>query len=361
MPPRDETPRGTIIPFPIEAIRRPPAPAFVTRPIRPPRVSARSRILLARIGLGTLVAAVLAGAVFMGAASLAARRRLSRPEPAQPVALRASVPGSVNLLIAGLEADVAARSERGALSDAVMLLHLDADRERAWLVSIPRDAWVSLPGHGDDRIDVAYALGGPRLLVGAFERLTHLRVDHLAVIDKSGIRRLTDGVGGVALSLDPPGRSTPEARRGALALELSGAMALEYVSERHGLANGDVDHIRREHRYLRALLAQLRERGTLADPPALRDLAAALGTSMRVDPGLTPAALRSLIDSTLRLRIEDVTFLTAPVPRAAWPGGAVAVQPDEIGCAQLWDALAHDEMAAFVDSHPDLVSPAASR
>jgi LCP family protein required for cell wall assembly len=361
MPSRDDRQRGIIIPFPAEAIRRPPAPAFVTRPIRPPRVSAHGRIVLARIALGTLVAGAVAGAVFMGAAALGARRSLARPGRAQSAVLRSSVPGSVNLLIAGLEADVAARNERGALSDAVMLLHLDADRERAWLVSIPRDAWVSLPGHGDDRIDVAYALGGPRLLVGALERLSRLRIDHLAVIDHMGIRQLTDGVGGVAVSLDPPRTAGPDARRGGLALEMSGAMALEYVSERHGLADGDVDHIRREHRYLRALLAQLRERGTLADPPALRDLAAALGTSMRVDAGLTPAALRSLLDSTRQLRIEDVTFLTAPVPRATWPGGAAAVQPDEAGCSQLWDALAHDEMAAFVDAHPDLVSPAPSR
>jgi LCP family protein required for cell wall assembly len=361
MPPRDQRPRGTIIPFPIEAIRRHPPPAFVTRSFRTPRVSERDRILIARIALGSLVAAVLAGTVFMGAAALGARRSLARAERERGAGPRASVPGSVNLLIAGLETDVAARHDRGSLSDAVMLLHLDADRERAWLVSIPRDAWVRLPGHGDERIDLAYALGGPRLLVATLERLTRLKIDHVAVIDRSGIRRLTDGVGGVAVSLDSPGTAGADARRGGLALEMSGAMALEYVSERHGLVNGDVDHIRREHRYLRALLAQLHERGTLADPPALRDLAAALGTSVRVDAGLTSTALRSLLDSTRRLEVEDVTFLTAPVPRAAWPGNPGAVQPDEAGAARLWDALAHDEMAAFAHAHPELVSPPASR
>ena len=236
--------------------------------------------------------------------------------------------------------------------DAVMLLHVDADREGAWLVSIPRDAWVRLPGHGENRVDAAYALGGAGLLLRSVEQLTRLRIDHLAIIDRTGVRRLTDSVGGVGMSLDSPGATDLDREHGGLALEMTGAMALDYVTA-HALAHGDLEHIRREHRYLRALLTQLHERGTLADPPALRDLAALLGGSVRVDDSLTPTALRSLLDSTKRMQPEDVTFLTAPVSR----GGVLDVAPaEDAGCAQLWDALAHDEMAAFVDAHPELVS-----
>jgi LCP family protein required for cell wall assembly len=374
---RPNEPRGIIIPFPIEAIRRMPPPAFVTqtphggarthaaRGYRGSGLTPRARIVIAGLALSALVLAVLAGFVLVGvarhgapsAAMRAFRTTGERRGGGGPAAdMRSSVPGSVNLLIAGLDADDGARNEPGTRSDAIMLLHLDADRGGAWLVSIPRDTWVSLPGHGERRIDAAYALGGPALLVETLERFTRLRIDHLAVIDRTGVRRLTDGVGGVDVALDAPAPGVADAGRGALALEMSGAMAMDFVNGRDPATSGDAVHIHREHLYLRALLAQLRDRGTLADPPALQDLASALGSSVRVDPGLTPAAFRSLLDSAKPIPLEDVTFLTAPVSRPDTPGESSVVAPDLAGCAQLWDALAHDEMAAFVDAHPELVS-----
>ena len=358
MPSRDQPARGIIIPFPAAAIRRPPAPAFVTQPVIRPRIPPRGRAVLTWLALCSLLAALLAGAWLLGTATGAARRRAERRAPAPGAALRATVPGSVNLLVAGLDADDGVLDEAGARSDAILLLHLDADREQAWIISFPRDARVSLPGQGDRRIDAAYALGGPALFVETLERLTGLPIDHVAVFDRTGLRRLTDGVGGVPLSLEPPGGADPAP--GGLALELSGAMALDYVSEPRRRAGGEPEHIHREHLFLRSLLAQLLERGVLADPAALRDLAASLGASVRVDAGLTPAALRSLLDSARHLRAEDVTFLTVPVRHSGPAGVAEVVRPDGAGCAQLWDALAHDEMPAFVATHPELVTPVAT-
>jgi len=345
--------RGNIIPFPAAAIRRPPAPAFVTQPVPAPRVPARGRVVLAWFALGSLLTALLTAFLLSAAASRAAHRR---SESAAAGALRSTVPGSVNLLIAGLDTDDGTRDEPAARSDAIMLLHLDADREQAWLVSIPRETRVTVPGHGEYRIDAACALGGSALFVKTFERLTRLPVDHVAVIDRTGFRRLTDGVGGVPLNIGLHGAADADAHRGRLALEMSGAMALDYVSRPGASPAGDVEHIYREHRYLRALFAQLRERGTLADPPALRELAAFLGGSVRVDTGLDVETLRSLLDSTRHLRPEDVTFLVAPIQATRSPGAAAVVRPDAATCAQLWDALAHDEMPSLVAAHPELIS-----
>ena len=350
MPPGDEPARGIIIPFPAAAIRRSPATTFVTQPVRASRVPPRGRMVLAWFAAGALVAAFVIAFLLAGAASRAAHGRGS-PGDAASAALRPTVAGSVNVLIAGLDAEDGTQREPAARSDAILLLHLDADRERAWLVSIPRDARVTVPGHGERRIEAAFALGGSPLLVATFERLTRLPLDHVAIFDRTGLRRLTDGVGGVALDLDPPaGVGRPH---GGLALVLSGAMAVDYVNGPGTSAAGDLEHIRREHRYLRALLAQLEERGTLADRAALGGLAAALGNSVRVDAALVPAVLESLLASTRRLRREDVTLVTAPIVSSA----PAFVHPDAAGCAQLWDALAHDGMPAFVAAHPEWVTP----
>jgi len=361
MPTPDEPRRGIIIPFPAAAIRRPPAPAFVTQPVPATRVPPRGRVVLAWFALGSLLTALLTAFLLSAAASSAAHRRGARSENTAGAALRSTVPGSVNLLIAGLAADEGAADESAARSDAIMLLHLDADREQAWLVSIPRETRVTVPGHGEHRIDAACALGGPALLVKTFERLTRLPVDHVALIDRTGFRRLTDGVGGVPLNLDPHRAADPDPNPGRLELEMSGAMALDYVSEPRPTAGRDLEHIEREHRFLRALLARILERGTLADPPALRDLAASLGASVRVDAGLDAKTLRSLLDSTRHLRPEDVTFLVAPVQATGASGGAALVRPDAAACAQLWDALAHDEMPSLVAAHPELISAGMER
>ena len=354
MPPRDETARGIIIPFPAAAIRRPP-PTFATQPQAGSRVPARARLMLAWLALGALLTAGLVALLVVSVASRAAHQRAWRPGPVLGTPFRSTVPGSVNVLIAGLDAENDTLAANAARSDAILLLHLDAAREQAWLVSIPRDVRVTVPGQGERCIESAYALGGAPLFVSTFERLTRLPVDHVAVIDRAGLRRLTDGVGGVALELDADAASRRQA--GCLALQVSGAMAVDYVNESESPAAGDLAHIQREHRYLRALLTQLAERGTLADPPALGDLAASLGSSVRVDAALAPAVLRSLLESTRRMRPGDVTLLTAPVVSSVPSSGAAIVHPDAAGCAQLWDALAHDEMPAFVAAHPELVTP----
>ena len=356
MPPRDETARGIIIPFPATAIRRPPT-TFATQPPAGSRVPPRGRLVLAGLALATLVAVVLVAFLVASLAARAAQGRAWRPGPVLH-ALRSTVPGSVNVLIAGLDAENGTEAAPATRSDAILLLHLDGARERAWLVSIPRDTRVTVPGQGERRIETAYALGGAPLLVSTVERLTRLPVDHVALIDRTGLRRLTDGVGGVALALDPPAGSN---QAGGLALEMSGAMAVDYVNEPEPAAAGDLTHIQREHRYLRALLTQLAERGTLADPPALGDLAASLGSSVRVDAALAPAVLRSLLESTRHLRPADVTLLTAPIVSSVPSSGPAIVHPDAAGCAQLWDALAHDEMPAFVAAHPELVTPDEAR
>src|SRR5262249_43099737 len=172
------------------------------------------------------------------------------------------------------------------------------------------------------------------------------------VIDWTGFRRLTDAMGGVPVSLGAGDGAAPDSGAAGVALEMNGSMALEYVSARKTLPNGDFDRIRRQQHYLRALLTRALDRHALTDPAALRDIATALGEAVRVDAGLTTPELMRLVDATRRLSIDDVTFLTAPVSRTGQEGEASVVYCDDRRCAQLWDALAHDEMPTFVAAHP---------
>src|SRR5262249_2738148 len=141
--------RGVIIPFPVEAIRRPPAPAFVTRPLSLEPDLERRRAIRTWVSIGVLLVALVAGVVVLCNAWTGTRTGsgpgatvVRTSAPAAPAEAPAVARG-MNLLVAGLAGDGQTGLENGPRSDALMLFHVDADRQRAYLVTLPRDAWVS--------------------------------------------------------------------------------------------------------------------------------------------------------------------------------------------------------------------------
>jgi LCP family protein required for cell wall assembly len=275
------------------------------------------------------------------------------PEQARPAP---AAGGSLNFLLAGLDSEDSAGSfEQGeARTDAVMILHFNESRDEAYLISIPRDTWVPIPGHGENKINAAYSFGGPPLYVQTVEELTGLRMDHLAVIDWSGFRDLTDALGGVELTFDErvvtwdgnayePGTHT-----------LSGEDALQYVRERKELPAGDFDRVKRQQNYLRALLRQLQAGDILTDPRRLAEVAGSIGEAAKVDDELSAT---DLVGLALSLRsAENLTFLTVPTEGTGWAGKASIVVYDRAGADELWAAVRADDVASYIAAHPDLVT-----
>src|SRR6185437_9099672 len=124
-------------------------------------------------------------------------------------------------------------------TDAIMLLHIAGDRRSATVVSIPRDSWVDIPGQGKKKINAAYAIGGPALLVRTIEQLTQIRIDHFAIIDFYGFKSIINAIGGVDVNV---ARTTTDVFHDTLhkgVNHLNGQQALNYVRERHNLPGGD--------------------------------------------------------------------------------------------------------------------------
>ena len=86
----------------------------------------------------------------------------------------------------------------GNRTDTIMILHVPLIGQPT-LVSVPRDSWVPIPGHGSDKINAAFALGGPELLIETVELTTGLHIDNYVEIGMVGIARITDSLGGVTL------------------------------------------------------------------------------------------------------------------------------------------------------------------
>jgi LCP family protein required for cell wall assembly len=237
-------------------------------------------------------------------------------------------------------------------SDTLMLLHLDGSRQVAAVVSIPRDAWVQIPGHGYGKINAAYSYGGPSLTVATVEKLTGIRIDHLAVIDWEGFKELTDHVGGVDIDVpetvfDKANDVTWTAGRH----HLDGTRALLYVRQRYGLPGGDFDRVKRQQAFLRAVMQASLEQEMRKDPKLLYGFLSTVARNMSVDSGWSTPAMARLLFSMRDFRSANLRFLTAPVLGTDRIGSQSIVRLDDAAGRELWRDLRTDRIDQWSAVH----------
>jgi LCP family protein required for cell wall assembly len=278
-------------------------------------------------------------------------RNLTRvPDAFPPAELRPPAPVDdgplpINVLLLGSDEGVAS----GGRSDVVMLAHVDATREHVWVISLPRDSWVDIPGHGPAKINAAYALGGFPLALQTVEQLLGLRIDHVASIDLDGFSDITTALGGVDVEVVQPFTDT---RTGyefdARTHHLAGDLAVAFVRQRTQLAEGDFDRMVNQQAFLRAMLAAVLSRGTLTNPAELSRVLDATTRHLTVDELLTAGRMRDLAWQLRNLRSDDVTFFTAPVAGLGKSAdGQSIVHLDDARLAELADAVRRDDVGSY--------------
>ncbi|MHA6798310.1 LCP family protein [Bounagaea algeriensis] len=173
----------------------------------------------------------------------------------------------------------------GRRTDTVMLVHVPESGGEPTMVSLPRDSLVNVPGRGEDKLNSAFAYGGPQLLTQTVESNTGVRVDHYAEVGLGGFAGITDAVGGVNVCVQEP-MQDPKAN---LDLQpgcqtLRGPQALGFVRSRAS-ADGDLDRIQRQRQFLAALTEKVSSPQVLANPFRLFPLILDTSQSFRVDSG----------------------------------------------------------------------------
>jgi LCP family protein required for cell wall assembly len=270
------------------------------------------------------------------------------------------VDGALNILLLGTDSrDPEVSGEAGGAwrTDTIVLVHIPASHDRAYLVSIPRDLWVYIPRSPDGRngdtmakINAAYAWGGMPLAVQTVERYTGVRIDHVALIDFGGFVAVTDAVGGVDMtveqtitSIHPPYRTFEAGTR-----HFTGEEALDYVRQRYQFAEGDFARMRNQQMFLRALLDKAVSLGTLANLGSLRSFVNSVADAMTVDQEF------SLVDLAWQfrdLRSDDLVFLISPNLGSDMIGDQSVVVSDRETALSFYDAMARDRLAEWVSVH----------
>jgi polyisoprenyl-teichoic acid--peptidoglycan teichoic acid transferase len=175
-------------------------------PAAKPRPRWRRRILIA---LGLVVIAFLVWAVL---GYLAFRRGVEHAnERIDPRAVRAlsAQEGSMlsnpsTILLLGADVGGTRKNTGSARADSIMIVRTDPDEHRIAFLSIPRDLRVDIPGHGTQKINAAYAFGGPTLTVKTVQRVTGLPLNHVVVVDFGTFADVIDALGGVTIDVPKP-------------------------------------------------------------------------------------------------------------------------------------------------------------
>lgn len=272
--------------------------------------------------------------------SLAPTEGASRPAPVPTAEGNSEAP--INIVLMGSDTR---GGERGR-SDVLQLLHVPGDRSGSYLMSIPRDTWVQIPGRGNAKINAAYAYGGAGLTIETMELLLDVPMDHTVIIDFEGFVRVIDALGGVTVynehASSSGGYTFPEGE-----VELDGDSALRYVRERKNLPGGDFDRAERQREVVMAVVNKLASAGTLTDPGKFRDAVTTLGPNFTVDAGLTN---QTIIDLGLDLgtnarNIKSFQFPVAGTDTSSDGQSIVVVDSERI--VKLKEALRNDDMGSY--------------
>lgn len=169
-------------------------------------------------------------------------------------------------------------------TDTIMLLHIPTTG-KATLVSLPRDSYVAIPDYGMDKLNSAFAYGGPQLLITTVEQSTGLRIDHYAEIGMGGLANVTDAVGGIEVCpAEPIVDPLANLDIAAGCQQVDGPTALGYVRTR-ATAMGDLDRVQRQREFFASLVDQLTSPWTLLNPFRLLSTITAVAGSFTVDEG----------------------------------------------------------------------------
>ncbi|MGY1635519.1 LCP family protein [Geodermatophilus sp. SYSU D00742] len=280
----------------------------------------------------------------------------ARPAPATPARKASAEP--VTFLLVG--SDTRATAEQGVAaggrSDAIMIARFAADRQHAQLISIPRDSWVDIPGHGKNKINAAYAFGGPSLLIRTVEQLTEVRIDHYVAIDFQGLIQVTDDLGGVDVVVAETTSNGPYTFPAGVN-HLNGDQARWYLGQRYGLPGGDFDRVRRQQQYLQSMFGKLFSSDSFTDPGRLDGALLAVTSAVAVDDELGNADVLALAYSLRGLSPDDVEFFTAPVLGTGTEGPASVVYLDAVAGDRMWTYLRTDSLGANAAEFGDEALP----
>ena len=262
----------------------------------------------------------------------------------------------------------------GGRSDTMLIIHLSKSRDRAYIISLPRDSLVVIPSHVSSsdkttiipdrqgKLNSAFSYGGAPLLIETVERATLIKIDHYVEVSFAGFAGIVDALGGIEVctkvDIDDP-KSHLVLSAGVHTLD--GIEALKYVRTRDFDGRGDIGRMQRQQQFMSAVLNKATSSGTLLNPFKVKNFINASLASVKLDSGLAPDDLLTLAKQLKNLSSGNVRTLTVPLsnPNGRVDGVGSVVIWDEVLGADLWTRV-RDDLPLVDEVTPTPAASAAS-
>lgn len=333
---------------PSEPPGTPPPP-----PQQPPRTTRRRR-KRRRPFLRFILLLALAYVLFLiGTPIYAWTAGTSLPD-AMPTGERpAEQPGTAILLVGSDGRDDLTDEERrelgtgsadGNRADTMMLLYRPPTG-RSVVMSLPRDSYVEIPGRGGNKLNAAYAFGGPPLLIETIEHNTGIRVDGYLEVGFLGVVRAVDAVGGIEVCLDEPIQdrdSHLDLPAGCQTLD--GVDALGYVRMRKSDPRGDLGRVERQREVVGTVMHKILSPMTFINPKRYWEVSMAASSSLARNEGFGIGGLFSAGSTFVGSAFGNGISVTVPVAGTGDVSGVGSVvRWDEAASRAVFDAIIRGE------------------
>jgi LCP family protein required for cell wall assembly len=244
----------------------------------------------------------------------------------------------------------------GKRSDTMLLVHISKKRDKAAIISIPRDTYALIPEHTNSqgkvisathsKINSAFNWGGAPLLIQTFEEMSGLRIDHYIEVNFVGFVRMVDALGGVEICTkkdidDPKSHLVLPAGRH----NLDGVDSLKYVRTRQFDGLGDLGRMKRQQEFAGAMLRKATSAGVLLNPVKMVDFINSALDSVVTDKGLSQGDLLTLGKQLRNLSASNVRTLTIPLKYYNYSknGVSAAVLWDPVLAPELFERIKNDD------------------
>lgn len=392
-PPALETPRVSVrmpATIPAQPGGRPPAAPPTRKRRRKDPLWARITLIFGAVLMLTSGVALVGGKVMIDQATgNIDQRNLLGDAGKSDAEGGADLKGPIDMLLLGVDAR-ASWAPDDVRADSIIVLHIPATHDQAYLISIPRDTEARIPAFkksgyagGVDKINAAFQAGarngggwegGAQLTAQTIKQMTGVSFDGAAIINFGGFKRIIDTLGSVRICVSQEVRShhmvfvdgepmwnadakktgkpmTPVVHKKGCR-EMEGWAALDYSRQRYGLKDGDYDRQQNQQQLIKAMAKKATQNGTLKSPSKIKALIDAAGEAFVLDTGGVPIA--DFIFTMRGVGGSDLTMLRTNGGTFNGNGNNREALSEQT--MEMFRAVKEDRLAEFVVANPEVLS-----
>jgi LCP family protein required for cell wall assembly len=223
-------------------------------------------------------------------------------------------------------------SAEGRRTDSIILVHTPSGSGKPALISIPRDSFVAIPGNGENKVNAAFAFGGPKLLVETLEQATGLRIDGYVEIGFGGFASVVDSLGGVDICVPrdiKDAKAHLDVKKGCQTLD--GATSLGYVRARYSDPKGDLGRAERQRQFLGAVMKEAATPGTVLVPWRWWSFTHSAASSVFVGEDTSLLDAYRILSTMRKVSSDEALSLVVPISdlNASTSAGSSVLWDDE--------------------------------